>query len=250
MRRIIDNGGAELVDIFRRAKATGVTTSLDMCMPDPAAFSGRVDWRLILSRTLPYVDIFMPSLEETVFMLRSGTFLSLSETGNFLSCVTTDLVTSLGSELLEMGPKVVGLKLGHLGLYLRTADKTVLSNLGRGRPSYLEPWSRRELWALCFETNVIGTTGAGDTTVAGFLAALLRDFPPDDAAIVACGVGGCSVESADAVGGIHSWEETLTRIAKGWNRKLVPLQFKGWTYDSLKSLWYGPNDSSSSPIRA
>ena len=41
MKRTIERDGAELVELFRRAKATGVTTSLDMCMPDPQGVSGR-----------------------------------------------------------------------------------------------------------------------------------------------------------------------------------------------------------------
>ena len=43
MRRMIERDGAELADLFRRARAAGATTSLDLTMPDPNSFSGRVD---------------------------------------------------------------------------------------------------------------------------------------------------------------------------------------------------------------
>ncbi len=84
------------------------------------------------------------------------------------------LLTRLGDQLLEMGAKIILLKLGDCGAYLRTADASVLSNLGRARPADLQSWSNRELWAPCFRVKVVGTTGSGDSTIAGFLGALLR----------------------------------------------------------------------------
>lgn len=250
MKKLIEHDGAELTQIFRRAKAAGVTTSLDMCLPDPTAFSGSVDWTSILTATLPYVDIFMPSLEEIAFMLRREVFDFLSSaSGDPLSLVTTSHVTSLGQGLLSMGPKIVGLKIGYLGLYLRTAEVAVLSTIGRGGPKDLTCWGQRELWSSCFETEVVGTTGAGDATVAGFLAAMLRGFPIDEAATVACAVGACSVEAADALGGIPTWDETLARIAKGWGRKSLPLRLEEWVQHNPRGVWYGPKDSSLSGQR-
>ena len=64
MRTIYQDDGTQLVELFRRAKETGATTSLDMAFPDPASASGRADWRRILERALPQVDIFLPSVEE------------------------------------------------------------------------------------------------------------------------------------------------------------------------------------------
>ena len=69
MRRLYEQDGAELVNIFAHVKACGLTTSLDMSLPDPASVSGRVDWRSILERVLPYVDIFLPSIEEALYMV-------------------------------------------------------------------------------------------------------------------------------------------------------------------------------------
>ena len=37
-------------------------------------------------------------------------------------------------------------------------------------------WANYENWSPCFQVDVVGTTGAGDATIAGFLAALLRDM--------------------------------------------------------------------------
>ena len=69
MKRMYQSDGAELVEIFKRAKASGVTTSLDTAMPDPNAPSGRANWPVILRNTLPQVDLFVPSIEEILLML-------------------------------------------------------------------------------------------------------------------------------------------------------------------------------------
>ena len=47
MRSIFENAGKELEEIFRQAKQTGVTTSLDMAFPDPASLAGHADWEKI-----------------------------------------------------------------------------------------------------------------------------------------------------------------------------------------------------------
>ena len=39
--------------------------------------AGQVDWRLVLGRVLPYVDVFTPSLEELLYMLAPGELLIL-----------------------------------------------------------------------------------------------------------------------------------------------------------------------------
>ena len=244
MKRMIEQDGAELSDLFRRAKAKGVTTSLDMTMPDPSSFSGSVNWPVILSATLPYVDIFLPSLEEILFTLYPDNFDGLSKgSDHFLSLVTPELVVSVGEDLLSMGPKVVGLKLGHMGLYLRTADKRAWLNIGRAKPHDPTFWVRRELWSPCFRTQVVGTTGAGDATIAGFLAALLRGLTPEEAVTMACAVGACNVEAADALGGVRTWSETGKRIACGWPRAPLPFEMVDWHHGEKAGLWYGPNDA-------
>ena len=79
-------------------------------------------------------------------------------------------------------------------------------------------WRDRELWQPAYRPDeVVGTTGAGDATIAGFLAALLRDVPPERALSIAAAVGACNVEAADAVGGVRGWEETLARLDAGWS---------------------------------
>jgi sugar/nucleoside kinase (ribokinase family) len=249
MARMYRNDGAELLSIFRQAKACGVTTSLDLSLPDPSRPAGRVDWRTILSNTLPFVDIFLPSIEEILFMLRRPLFDQLTaKEANLVDYVPPNLVSELGQTLLNMGAKIVGLKVGHRGLYLRTTHMTALAQMGRGQPAKLMTWANRELWAPCFATQVVGTTGSGDATISGFLMGLLRGMSPEAALSAACAVGACSVEAADAFSGIRSWPETMERIAAGWPRLLLEkrempsldMRASGWHWDEGHELWIGP----------
>ncbi len=210
---MIDNGGRELETTFRRASMTGVVTSMDMALPDPNAFSGQVDWRAIFRRVLPYVDIFIPSIEEILFCLRRAEYDAWR--GTLREHLNGDLLSALADELLAMGSLVVGFKLGELGMYLKTAAslpeqrfKSVMIDRAA--------WSAVELWQPAFQVEVVGTTGAGDSAFAGFLAALLHAVDPEAALQMACAVGACNVEAPDATSGIRSWDATRERLAGGW----------------------------------
>ena len=69
MKTLYTNEGRELTAMFKKAKQSGITVSMDTSQPDPNSEPGRADWKGILQRTLPYTDIFLPSLEELLFML-------------------------------------------------------------------------------------------------------------------------------------------------------------------------------------
>jgi sugar/nucleoside kinase (ribokinase family) len=238
MRRMYENDGEELAAVFRQAKASGITTSLDMTLPDPTSEGGQADWRVILGKALPYVDIFLPSIEEILFMLRRDSYDTIrAEHDSILDALTPELLSSVSDELLGMGVKIVLLKLGDRGAYLRTADGNALSKLGRAAPSDLDAWASQELWAPCFQVNVVGTTGSGDATIAGFISAFLRELSPREALTMAVAVGACNVEAADATSGLLSWEETLERVAQDWTRHPLDLSAEGWQKDEAFDLW-------------
>ena len=237
MRRMYADGGHELVDLMRRAKSIGVTTALDLCYPDPTSEAGQLDWAAIFRAVLPYVDIFVPSLEELLFMLRRQTHVDLSTHGDIVEQATPELLTGIGDELIGLGVKIALIKLGARGAYLRTAPIAAFDHLGRACPTDREMWADRELWVPCFKVDVVGTTGSGDATIAGFLSAILRDASPETAMTMAVAVGACNVEAADALSGIRTWDETAARMAKGWERQLLPLDAPGWRWDAQFGLW-------------
>ena len=54
--------------MFSEVSEAGVSTALDLCVPDPDSDAGRVDWVQVLGQALPFVDVFAPSIEELLFM--------------------------------------------------------------------------------------------------------------------------------------------------------------------------------------
>ncbi len=211
MARMFADDGEELLKLFQKAKAAGVTTSLDMSLPDADAPSGGADWQRILRRVLPYVDVFLPSIEELMFMLDRRAYEQVK--GAVLAHVPDRLFSRLADQALAMGAKVVGVKAGSRGLYVKTAT---LEDFGRATPS--GTWANAELWAPCFDVEVAGTTGAGDATISGFLMGLLRGMDPFEAARAGVAVGAFCCEAPDAVSGIRSWNEVQARIDEGWVR--------------------------------
>ncbi|MFD0673083.1 carbohydrate kinase family protein [Cohnella sp. GCM10027633] len=244
MRRMYEQEGAELERVLAEAKRQGLTVSLDMARPDPQSAAGQADWTAILARVLPHVDVFLPSFEEILYMLRPDRYRELTElhgTAELLGYASGPLLSSLSEELLRMGAGVVALKLGEHGLYARTTDVADrLRNMGACAPNgedRISNWLDRELLAPCFQVEVAGTTGAGDCTIAGFLAGLVQGLPIEDTLIGAVGVGACNVERTDAVSGIPSWETVQSRIASGWAMHRTKLALPGWEENAKLRIW-------------
>jgi sugar/nucleoside kinase (ribokinase family) len=234
------DGGADLAAIMREARRRGLFTSLDMALPDPASEAGRVDWRALLQTVLPVVDAFLPSIEETLFMLDRAQYDELRAQygmAGVIEGVDAALLARLSDELLSWGAHIAGLKLGDQGFYLRTAQDL-------GSTSLLNPtdWASRELLVPCFQTAVAGTTGAGDATIAGLLTALLAGMAPEAAIRSAVAVGAYSVEHVDATSGVHSWDAVQRRLQSDWATRPVRLDLANWRWDEAANVWYGLDD--------
>ena len=245
LRRLYINEGRELVEIFRRVKELGVATSLDVSLPDPNSPSGRADWRAILNRVMPYVDIFLPSAEEILYMLdrpRYDDYRGASPE-DILPLVTGDDLSRLGDTLLGMGGKIIGVKCGIRGFYLRTADVTRLREIGKAKPNDVVAWANREVMEPTFHVaNYAGATGAGDSTIAGFLAAYLRGHSLEQCLQYACAVGAFNVTALDALSGLRPWDETVEAVETGWQRNPLDVTGEGWT-KAQDRLWLGPHDA-------
>ncbi|OQY38929.1 hypothetical protein B6228_03880 [Candidatus Atribacteria bacterium 4572_76] len=238
MKKFYENAGEELVKIFRRVRKMNIITSLDMAMPDPESPAGKIDWYKFFKNVLPIVDIFMPSIDELLFMLRPEKYNKIIKNRYRFDL---KLLNQLSEQLTDYGTSVVVIKLGNQGLYLRT-HKIEKSNVSRIiNPSQ---WNYRQLLSPCFATEVKGTTGTGDATIAGFLSQLLDGREPEKSITLATAVGACCVEAVDATGGIRPLPEVISRINSGWERLSLSIPMDNWKYDYQYKIWRGPEDQS------
>lgn len=249
MRRLYIDDGRELIKIFKRVKELGVTTSLDMSLPDAGSESGQVDWKKILAGVLGYVDIFLPSVEEAAFMLDRGLFdsrRSQARGADAVQAYEPEDYQKLSERLLNMGVKIAGLKGGSNGIYVRTCSAEKLAAMGTTAPGDLNTWAERQLWAPSFTVAEFGSaTGAGDACIAGFIAAYLRGHSLEESLRIANTVGWQNICGLDALSTIRDWSETL-KMAADKSRQLNTLELdaSSWRYSETSQLYHGPNDKS------
>lgn len=222
MRRMYENGGVELENLFRRAKALGVATSLDLAAVDAQSEAGQVDWAALLRRVMPYVDFFVPSAEELCFMTDRPRFEEWSRraSGRALTDVldVEQDVTPLAQRLMDWGAKVILIKCGAPGMYCRTAGIKTLKTVGANVGLNAQAWANYDAYIPSFQvTRVLSGTGAGDTSIAAFLASVLEGCGPTQCVDRALATGACCVEAYDALGGLRPLEELDRRMAAGWS---------------------------------
>jgi len=160
--------GEPTVQVLKKAKEMGVTISLD------TAWDSRGNWMKLLEPCLPYVDIFLPSIEE-------AKMLSGKEDPEEISLF-----------FLDYGIEIVGLKMGEEGSYVRTRDETVRE------PAY--------------KVNVVDATGAGDAFVAGFLAGYIMGWDLKRCVRLANATGAACVTAIGTTAGIRDLDQVLSII--------------------------------------
>ncbi len=239
MRQMFTQDGSQLAKIFRKVRQAGTLTSLDMTLPDPNSESGKVDWACILEKTLPFVNIFMPSIEELAYMLDRDLFeqrKSQSKSDPVLAYTIEDC-EKLSGKLLDMGVKIAAIKWGINGLFLNTAGSDDFHAIS----DKIDPalWADKQMLSPSFYSEKIASaTGAGDATIAGFLVAAVRGYNPWQTLAIANSMGMQNLSKFDALSGIGTWQETLN-IAFGSDRKQnQPSNInKNWTYNHQQRVY-------------
>lgn len=219
MRRLYENGGAELAAILRRVKEHDIATSMDMTNIDPNSEAGRIDWLEILKAALPYTDFFVPSFEELCFMLNRKRYDELSARGGDMT-ENLDMrldAKPLADKCLELGCKAVLIKCGISGMYYKTSDRESMARVGSRLELNAAGWADKEGIQPCFRADqVLSGTGAGDTSIAAFLLAAAEGKNPEQCAALAAAEGACAVTAYDALSGLKPLDQLEKRIASGW----------------------------------
>lgn len=223
MKKMYEHEGAELVRMMKYLKELGVATSMDMAAIDAESPAGRADWRKILSNVLPYVDFFVPSIEELCFMLDRAKYEDwVKRAGGKDITSILDIekdIKPLAKECIQMGARVLLIKCGAPGFYYFTPSESELAVIGDRIELPPEDWATREGFENSYVPGeVLSGTGAGDTTVAAFLTAMLKGYSFDMCIHLASATGASCVEAYDAISGLKPFDVLEEKI-KTWKKR-------------------------------
>lgn len=201
----------ELIAMYRKAKESGTKTSLDLAAVTETSEAARVDWPEVFKELLPYVDYFVPSVEELCFLIdreRCHEWNRRANGGDVTEVIDWETdVRPLAERLLSWGAKTVLIKCGVQGMYLRSA-------VPGG-----DQWENVELFERSFRADSFCSgTGAGDVSIAAFLTAALEGYSPERCVQLAAGAGACCVTAYDAISGLLPFEQLIKKIDNGWEK--------------------------------
>lgn len=174
--RIVHLGGTGLLRRFdgpptsaflKAAKTHGCITTFDLIAATAETLS-------LVEPALPYIDYFMPSVEEARAM--SG----------------HDNVAEAAAFFMDKGVETCLFTMGGEGSYVATRQRAVQ--------------------VPAFDVNVVDTTGCGDAYCAGFIAALHRGWDLERAARFATASSALVATGLGSDAGIVSFDETVSAM--------------------------------------
>ena len=157
--------GEPTARILKKAREMGIITSLD------TAWDSKGRWMSVLAPCLQYMDYAVPSIEEARLV-----------TGKYAP-------EDVAKVFMDNGVKIVGLKMGEEGCYIRSADT--------------------EIRIPIYKVNAVDALGAGDCFAAGFLTGVLNGWDLEKTGRFANAVGASCVMALGATTGVKSLEETM-----------------------------------------
>jgi len=149
--------------VLQRAKEMNKTTVLD------TAWDSKGRWMDVLEPCMPFIDYFLPSMEEAVMLSGKRDPKEICDV------------------FLDMGVKSVALKNGEDGCFVQREGECIVI------PPY--------------QCNAVDTTGAGDSFCAGFITGLIKGLDIVECGKFANAVGAHCVMEKGATTGIKSYEE-------------------------------------------
>ncbi|MBQ6847264.1 MAG: carbohydrate kinase family protein, partial [Oscillospiraceae bacterium] len=169
--------GEDCAKMLKKAKKMGKITALDTAWDD----SGR--WMEVLKPCLPYVDYFIPSIEEAIELAGGET-----DHEKIAEC------------FFDCGVKHVAIKVGKDGSFVKESRDS--------KGIYVAPFMREK---------PVDTTGAGDSWCSGFLHGIAMGKTMEESALIGNAVGAHIIMAVGATTGIVPYAEIEKFIEE--NRK-------------------------------
>lgn len=220
MKKMFENEGDELLRIFKKVHHMGVITSLDLTLVDEDSEAGRCDWDKILKKVLPYVDFFVPSIEELGYMLDREKYEEWQKEvagADITSIISLSKdIRPLAQKAIDYGCRAVLLKCGAAGMYLKTSAQEEMQKL------HLNGWGDIDLFKKSYKADrVLSTKGAGDASIAAFLKSVINGCTPYESLQYAAATGACCVTAYDSVSGLEDFVSLKKRIDAGWEEQNI-----------------------------
>jgi len=162
--------GSPTAEVLRFAKERGVTVTLDLIAID------RPDLLAVIEPALPYVDYFMPGLDEARMIC------GLQDRGDVIRFF---LDRGVGHTVFKMG-----------------GEGSSIATFGPGGQV-------EETRLPAFETTVVDSTGCGDSYCAGFIVGLLNGWSLEDAGRLGAACGALVITGLGSDAGIVDFEHTV-----------------------------------------
>ncbi len=225
LRQFYQNNGSQLKELFEKIHNLGVVTSLDFSLPDPDSESGKLNWPQIMNEILPITDIFVPSLEELIKImqpLKYNELLSFSEASDIIEATPLETLREIGRQVISLGVKILLIKAGHKGAYLLTGDINSLNSRG-GLTLSTQEWNHQELWCNAYKADpskIRNSSGAGDTSAAAFLSAILLGKNPELSVKYAALAGRNNLYCTNIYDDLDNWD-SMTEEIKSVKNELI-----------------------------
>ena len=217
LRQFYLNNGRQMSQMFSKVQKMEVVTSLDFSLPDPESESGKIKWPEIMKETLPFIDIFVPSLEEVLEIMmpeRYSEIRSSSENTDIIDKIPVSLIREVGKLIIDSGVRILLIKAGARGAYLLTGN---VSPICKKNDFILneEEWNYKEFWCNAYhadESRILNASGAGDTANAAFLSAILDGESAESALKYAAIAGRNNLYCRNIYSDLSDWQTMAEEI--------------------------------------
>ena len=227
LKQFFKNQGEQLTEMYSKIDKMGIVSSLDFSLPDPESESGKANWLEIMQKVLPFLDIFVPSVEELICIISPEKYAAiqsaLPKDRDIIETVPIELITEIGMRVIDSGVKILLVKAGKQGVYLFTGDVSSVSKKLGYRPD--EEWNNKKILCPAYHANpdlIINASGAGDTAIAAFLSAILSNEKPEIVLKYATVAGRDSLYCNNLYRDLNDWQG-MTETIKSVDNEIVLL---------------------------